>query len=94
LPPRARAGIYGLRSAAWNLGFAAASFIAGKIIVRSGYEPTFIAICISTAAAGFLFFAYYRRHPAVLAGQVPSALPKAKLPALAQRNATPELDVT
>jgi MFS family permease len=36
LPPKARAGIYGLRSAAWNLGFALASFVGGKVIVRSG----------------------------------------------------------
>ncbi|MER3436958.1 MAG: hypothetical protein C4346_04760, partial [Chloroflexota bacterium] len=76
LPPRVRSGIYGMRSAAWNLGFAVASFIAGKIIVTAGYASTFAAIIISTSVAALLFFGYYRRHPLVLNGSIPAALPR------------------
>jgi MFS family permease len=76
LPPRARAGIYGLRSAAWNFGFAAASFVGGRIIVESGYRWTFVSIVVFTSLAAVTFFGYYSRHPRVLAGKVPSALPR------------------
>jgi len=65
-----------MRSAAWNLGFAVASFIAGKIIVTAGYASTFAAIIISTSVAALLFFGYYRRHPLVLNGSIPAALPR------------------
>src|SRR5690606_13240512 len=37
LPPRARASVFGLRSAAWNVGFSIASLVGGIIIVRFGY---------------------------------------------------------
>jgi MFS family permease len=76
LPPRARAGIYGLRSTAWNVGFAAASFAAGRIIVESGYHWTFVSMVVFTALAAVVFFIYYRRHPEVVAGRIPSALPR------------------
>jgi MFS family permease len=76
LPPRARAGIYGLRSTAWNVGFAIASFAAGRIIVASGYHWTFLSIVVFTSLAAVIFFAYYRRHPQVVAGKIPSALPR------------------
>ena len=76
LPPRVRAGIYGLRAAAWNVGFAIASFAAGRIIVSMGYDLTFVAIITSTTVAALLFFGYYRRHPLVLGGKIPSALPR------------------
>ena len=36
LPPRARSGVFGLRSSAWNGGFALASYLAGKNHRRSG----------------------------------------------------------
>ncbi len=75
LPPRARAGIYGLRSTAWNAGFAVASFAAGRIIVESGYRWTFVSMVVFTALAALVFFAYYSRHPLVVAGKIPSALP-------------------
>jgi MFS family permease len=76
LPPRARAGIYGLRSTAWNVGFAIASFAAGRIIVESGYEWTFVSMVVFTSLAALVFFGYYRRHPQVVAGKIPSALPR------------------
>lgn len=91
LPPRVRSGIYGLRSAAWNLGFAAASFVAGKIIVTSGYASTFAAIIISTTVAAILFFGYYRRHPLVLDGSIPAALPRSARAAGASQRGRPHL---
>jgi predicted MFS family arabinose efflux permease len=73
LPPRARSGIFGLRSSAWNLGFAIATFLAGKIIVERGYEPTFVSLIVFSAIAAILFYTYFDRHPAVTSGQIPSA---------------------
>lgn len=75
LPPRARAGIYGMRSTAWNIGIAAASFVGGRIIVQSGYHWTFVGIIISTAIAALMFYGYFQRHPRVQSGAIPSALP-------------------
>jgi MFS family permease len=76
LPPKARTSVFALRSAAWNLGFAGASFLAGKIIVHSGYGWTFFNLCVFTLLSAALFVGYYGRHPAVRAGHVASALPR------------------
>jgi MFS family permease len=76
LPPKARNSVFALRSSAWNLGFAGASFLAGKIIVRSGYEWTFVSLLVFTLLSALLFVGYYSRHPAVRAGHVASALPR------------------
>ena len=75
LPPRARASVFGLRSAAWNLCSALAAFIAGKIIVRTGYDWTFVSLAGFTGLSAIVFSLYYRRHPLILMGQIPSALP-------------------
>jgi MFS family permease len=74
LPPRARAGIFGLRSSAWNLGFAIATYIAGKVIVDRGYNPTFMSLIVFSGIAAIVFYSYFSRHPAVVSGQIPSAL--------------------
>jgi MFS family permease len=76
LPPKARSSVFALRSAAWNLGFAGASYLAGKIIVHSGYEWTFVSLLVFTLLSAALFVGYYGRHPAVRAGHVASALPR------------------
>jgi MFS family permease len=76
LPSSARAGVFGLRSAAWNLGWAGASFVGGAIIVRAGYAPTFVVLILATVGSMALFVAYYARHPRVRAGDLPSALPR------------------
>lgn len=78
LPPRARAGVFGWRSAAWNGGVALASYLGGRIIVSSGYNPTFLSLVFFTTASAFLFWVYYSRHPAITSGAVPSALPQHK----------------
>jgi MFS family permease len=75
LPPRARTSVFGLRSAAWNFVSALAAFVAGKIIVRTGYDWTFVSIAGFTALSAIVFTLYYRRHPAVRGGLIPSALP-------------------
>ena len=76
LPPRSRANVFGLRSAAWNLGFSLAAFVGGKIIVRNGYDWTFASIAVFTSAFGAaLRRLLHRRHPLVRSGALPSALP-------------------
>lgn len=69
-----RASVFGWRSAAWNLGVGLASFAGGWLIVRAGYELTFIGFVLFTAAALALYYLYYQRHPRVVAGEIPSAL--------------------
>lgn len=71
---RLRASVFGWRSATWNLGIGIASFVGGWMIVRIGYDATFIGFVILTAAAVALYYLYYQRHPRVRAGEIPSAL--------------------
>jgi MFS family permease len=72
LPRRARSSVFGLRSAAWNFGYALASVIGGELIVRSGYSVTFIAINVFTLLSAIVFVGYFRRHPRVRSGEVGS----------------------
>lgn len=76
LPPRARASVFGLRSGAWNLVYALSAFLAGKIIVRTGYDISFASIGAFTLLSALVFAWYYRRHHLVRAGLIPSALPQ------------------
>jgi predicted MFS family arabinose efflux permease len=76
LPPRARTRVYGLRAAAWNLGFSAASLVAGVLIVNVGYQVTFFDLILFTALAMIVFVGYYSRHPRVRSGELASALPR------------------
>jgi MFS family permease len=75
LPPRARANVFGYRSALWNLGWSIASLAGGWIIVKSGYDWTFFSLIAFTAISVIIFVTYYERHPLIKAGQIPSALP-------------------
>ena len=50
--PSARSGVFGTRSSAWNLGFAFASFAAGRIIVQSGYDWLFASIVLFSTLVG------------------------------------------
>jgi MFS family permease len=76
LPPRARTRVYGLRAAAWNLGYSAASLVAGLLIVNFGYRVTFFDLIVFTALAMIIFVGYYSRHPRVRSGELSSALPR------------------
>lgn len=74
LPSRFRASVFGWRSAAWNLTFSGASLLAGWLIVRYGYTWSFLSLAVFSTASVALFVGYFRRHPKVQAGQIPSAL--------------------
>ncbi|MFT4036530.1 MAG: MFS transporter [Thermomicrobiales bacterium] len=76
LPPRARSRVYGLRSAAWNLGYSAASLVAGFLIVHAGYAATFLDLVVFTIIAMAVFVGYYGRHPRVRSGELSGALPR------------------
>ncbi len=64
LPPNARANAFSLRSAAWNLGFALASFVAGPVIVAAGYGPVFLAFVFFSLVSMAIFALNFRGHPA------------------------------
>jgi MFS family permease len=74
LSGRLRASVFGWRSAAWNLGIGLSSIAGGWLIVRSGYEITFVGYVFFTGAAITLYYVYYQRHPRVVSGSIPSAL--------------------
>ncbi len=76
LPPRARSRVYGLRSAAWNLGYSLASLVAGFLIVSVGYAATFADLIFFTTLAMVVFLVYYGRHPRVRSGELSGALPR------------------
>jgi MFS family permease len=76
LPPRARSRVFGLRSAAWNLGYSAASLAAGLLIVRVGYNATFLDLIGFTILSMVIFVGYYGRHPRVRSGELSGALPR------------------
>ncbi len=64
LPSRARANAFSLRSAAWNIGFSAASFLGGHLIVTFGYVPVFVLYALFCTAAIAFFVQQFRHHPA------------------------------
>lgn len=87
LPQRVRYSVFGYRSAAWNLGFSLSSFVAGGVIVRYGYGPTFLAYGLAMVGAMGLYFFYFRHIPEVpqLAAEerlprAPEPLPEAEAP--------------
>jgi MFS family permease len=82
LPPRARSQVFGLRSAAWNLGYSGASLVAGLLIVRVGYNVTFLDLVVFSALAMAIFVGYYSRHPRVMSGELNTALPRWRRPML------------
>jgi MFS family permease len=83
LPPRARSQVFGLRSAAWNLGYSGASLVAGILIVRYGYAITFFDLVIFSVLAMVVFVGYYGRHPRVRSGELSGALPRGRRQQLA-----------
>ena len=63
LPPAFRTHAFSLRSAAWNIGFAGASFVAGRIIVGAGYAPAFVTYSAFCTLAIAYFSLPFRHHP-------------------------------
>jgi MFS family permease len=79
LPQRVRYSVFGYRSAAWNLGFSLSSFVAGGVIVRYGYGPSFAAYAVAMTAAMGLYYGYFRRVAEVQAPE-PAAPAPAPIP--------------
>ncbi len=52
IPARARAGAFGLRTAAWNLAWAFSSALSGFLIVRGGYSWPIVILIVSTVLGG------------------------------------------
>jgi len=52
IPARARAGAFGLRTAAWNLAWALSSALSGFLIVRGGYSWPIVILIVSTILGG------------------------------------------
>lgn len=76
LPRRARATAFGWRSAAWNFGSAISALIGGWVIVKWGYNPTFVGMIVFTALSAIFFTAYFRRHPRVRSGELDKRTPR------------------
>lgn len=73
LPARLRATVFGWRSASWNMGFAIASVIGGRVIVARGYDAAFAAMAVFSLLSIALFAFHFRRHPRVRSGEVAHA---------------------
>ena len=73
LPARMRATVFGGRSASWNLGFAIASVIGGRVIVSHGYDFPFIAMTVFSLLSIAVFALHFRRHPRIVSGEVAHA---------------------
>jgi predicted MFS family arabinose efflux permease len=64
LPDTQRAHAFGFRSAAWNVGFACASLLAGYSIVRYGYGPVFASYVLFCTLAVVYTASALSDHPA------------------------------
>lgn len=73
LPPRARAGLFGLRSSVWNLGYAGATYLGGLLIVARGYGPSMVSFVIFSTLSALVYFVYFSHHAGVRSGMVTTA---------------------
>jgi predicted MFS family arabinose efflux permease len=73
LPPRARAGIFGVRSSVWNLGYAGATYAGGILIVRYGYNPALVVFAIFSVLSAVVFYSYFSRDARMQSGEVTTA---------------------
>jgi len=73
LPSRARAGVFGVRSSIWNLGYAAATYIGGLLIVRHGYGPSMVSFVVFSILSAVVYYVYFSRHPRVQSGAITTA---------------------
>lgn len=73
LPQRARAGVFGLRSSVWNLGYAFATYLGGLLIVSQGYWPSMVSFVIFSVLSAVTFYHYFSRHERVKTGEITSA---------------------
>lgn len=74
LPNRQRATVFSLRSAAWNITWAGASFVVGRLIVATGgYGVAFATSCAFAALSVAVFSLSFLRHPHVVAQRAEAA---------------------
>lgn len=88
LPQRARAGVFGLRSSVWNLGYALATYLGGLLIVSYGYWPSMVSFVVFSVLSALTFYSYFSRHRRVLSGEITTAwspVRRARLQAQAAR---------
>lgn len=78
LPARARAGVFGLRSSVWNLGYAAATYIGGLSIVAYGYSPSMVAFVVFGVLSAVIYYGYFSRLDRVRSGAIATAWSPAK----------------
>lgn len=93
LPPRARAGIFGVRSSVWNLGYAAATYVGGMLIVAHGYGPSMIAFVLFSILSAVVYYIYFSRHPRVQTGAITTAWSPVQRARLQAQAAQLEADV-
>lgn len=93
LPPRARAGIFGIRSSVWNLGYAGATYVGGILIVRHGYNPGMVVFAIFSILSAVVFYAYFSRDSRVLSGSITTAWSPVRRARLLSRASRLEEDV-
>lgn len=99
LPQRARAGVFGLRSSVWNLGYAFATYIGGLSIVAYGYGPSMVSFVVFSILSAFAYYFYFARQSRVQSGEITTAwspVRRARLQQQSARNASDvaESDVT
>jgi MFS family permease len=73
LPQRARAGVFGLRSSVWNLGYAAATYLGGLLIVARGYGPSMVSFVVFSTLSAITYYFYFSRHARVRSGEITTA---------------------
>ena len=71
LPDTQRANAFGFRSAAWNIGFACSSLLAGYIIVDHGYRPVFVSYAFFCTLAVIYTAVALSEHPAARRTRLP-----------------------
>lgn len=71
IPARARAGAFGLRTAAWNLAWALSSALSGFLIVRGGYSWPLVILIASTLLGGVVLSLVLRPTAEERAGELP-----------------------
>ena len=75
IPARARAGAFGLRTAAWNLAWALSSALSGILIVRGGYSWPIVILIVSTILGGVVLSFVLRPTAEERAGAAPGQAP-------------------
>jgi len=91
LPPQARAHAFGLRSAAWNIGYAFAAFVSGVVIARTGsYTPAYVALGVFCTLSVLVYVIAYGKRIPPSYGAAAAPKPDVEQVGLAPASAAPE----